>query len=75
LRGLRALDESPWGDWYGHPLGPRDLARLLKPYGVGAVKVRIGDLSVRGYRCADLHDAWNRYLPAGSATTDPEESP
>jgi hypothetical protein len=72
LRRLRALDESPWGDWYGHPLGPRDLARLLKPYGVGSAKVRIGDLSVRGYRCADLHDAWNRYL---APTSDPQEVP
>jgi hypothetical protein len=70
LRRLNALDESPWGDWRGHPLDARNLARLLKPYGISSAKVRIGEQSVRGYRAADLHDPWRRYLPQQKAADD-----
>jgi Protein of unknown function (DUF3631) len=61
LNGLHKLDEAPWRDWYGHPLNPRELAKLLKPYGVSSTKVRIGEASVRGYRREDLWDPWHRY--------------
>jgi hypothetical protein len=64
LRRLHALDESPWADWYGKPLDARQLARALKPYGVGSTKVRIGELSVRGYRRVDFTEAWRRYVAA-----------
>jgi len=33
LGKLHALDESPWGDWYGKPLDARHLAKLIRPYG------------------------------------------
>ena len=65
---LHSLDESPWGDWYGHPLTARDLARLLKPYEVKPAVVRIGDTTPRGYRRSDLYKAWRSYLDGGSAT-------
>ena len=61
LRELHKLDESPWGDWYGKLLDARQLANLLKPYGIRSAKVRIGELSVRGYRRADFAEAWRRY--------------
>jgi hypothetical protein len=64
LGGLYKIEEAPWGSWYGHPLSPRDLARLLKPYGVRSRKVNIGGNSAQGYRAEDLFDAWQRYLPA-----------
>jgi hypothetical protein len=63
LDGLRALDESPWSMWYGTPLDPRGLARMLGEYGVKPTKIRIKDRSVRGYRLdGGLLDAWSRYL-------------
>ena len=72
LHRFHALDEAPWGDWYGHPLNPRQLAKLLKPYSVSSTKVRIGEQSVRGYRSADLHDAWKRYRgSAARGESDP----
>ena len=40
LAGLHALDEAPWGDWYGKPLNPRDLAKLLRPYEIKSRFVR-----------------------------------
>jgi hypothetical protein len=75
LRSLHDLEESPWGDWYGHPLTARELAKMLRPYGVSSVKVRIGDKSVRGYRAADLHDAWRIYAPAAGGDTGTADPP
>ncbi len=68
LSGLHALDESPWGERYGHPLTPRQLAKLLKPYGVTSAQVRKGEVNRRGYRRRDLRDAWQSYLPRAAAT-------
>jgi hypothetical protein len=62
LEGLHKLEESPWADWYGHPLNARSLARLLRPYGVRSKNVRLADGQAKGYERADLVDAWARYL-------------
>ena len=76
LKRLHDLEESPWGDWYGKPLNPHGLARLLRPYGVKARQIRFGDRNLRGWRLADLADPIRRYLPDSSdfirytATTD-----
>jgi hypothetical protein len=75
LGKLTALEESPWPDWYGRPLNPRGLAKLLKPYGVTSVKVRIGEQSVRGYRRADFATAWRSYLAAPSGTSGTSGTP
>jgi hypothetical protein len=56
-------------------MNARDLAKLLKPYGVSACSVKIAGTVKRGYRREDLHDSWTRYLApahvesATSATT------
>jgi hypothetical protein len=70
LGKLHALDESPWGDWYGHPLTARDLAELLRPFEVKPRRVRVDGATpgARGYTRADLYDAWRRYLAGVSAT-------
>jgi hypothetical protein len=41
----------------------RQLAGLLKPYGVSSIKVNVGGRSLQGYRREHLWDAWQRYLP------------
>jgi len=69
LERLVALDESPWGDWYGKPIDARWLAKHLKPYGASSRQIRMGDTNVRGYHAADLLDAWSRYLPASATRT------
>lgn len=68
LDALHRMDEAPWGDWYGHQLTNRELARMLKPYGIKSTKVRIGESTPRGYRREDFQDAWSRYLPNPSGT-------
>jgi hypothetical protein len=71
LNALHKLSEAPWADYYGRPLNARDLAKLLKPYGVTATDVKIGGVTKRGYRRDHLHDPWTRYLPPadGSSAT------
>jgi hypothetical protein len=61
---LVALDESPWAEIRGKELNDRELAKLLRPYGIRPSVVRIGTATPRGYRAVDFVDAWKRYLPA-----------
>lgn len=64
LTKLCSNEEAPWGNWYsrrGQPLDARGLAGLLKPYGIKSGTVRIGNETAKGYRRADLWDAWTRY--------------
>src|SRR5690606_24119893 len=65
---LAAMEEAPWGDMYGKPIDQRRLSRLLGQYGVHSTKIRIGNITVRGYVVEDLADVWRRYL-------DPAVSP
>lgn len=66
LKGLLAVEESPWRDLRGRALDPSALARRLRGYEVRSCNVRVGSAVVKGYRLADLHDAWSRYLPPAS---------
>lgn len=72
LGALIAIEESPWGDLRGRPLMPTQLAKLLKPFGIGPKGVRKGEEVKRGYDATDFADAWTRYLPARDADLPPE---
>ena len=67
LKGLHALDEAPWGDWYGKPITPWFLAKGLRPYGIRSQNVRLPAGQKKGYTRVALARAWERYLP--EATT------
>jgi hypothetical protein len=72
LAALHKLSEAPWGDYFGRPMNARDMAKLLKPYGVASVDVKLDGVNRKGYRRDHLHDPWTRYLPpadGGSATS------
>jgi hypothetical protein len=82
LEQLHDIEDAPWKEWKaGRPLTARALGRLLERYGVHPQKWRDGTEVVRGYRRADYHDAWARYLPptvdgnTDSATPPPSEAP
>ncbi len=74
LDELHKLVESPWGDLRGKPLDARGLARRLRPYRARPTQVRIGDITLKGYRREDLHDAWERYVPAPLANSETSET-
>jgi hypothetical protein len=42
LAYLHAIEESPWGDWYGKGLSAHGLSRLLKAYRIKTMPVRVG---------------------------------
>jgi hypothetical protein len=72
LDALHKIDEAPWRDYYGRPLNARDLAALLRPYGVFSADVKIGGMTKKGYYREGLNEPWSRYLPpepGGSATS------
>ena len=69
LELLHKLPESPWADLRGKPLDERGLANRLRQYGIKSKNVRIGGQVPKGYDRADLHDAWQRYLPLSSPAT------
>ena len=74
LDRLHALDESPWADWYGKPLNARDLAELLKPYGVksrhsGSARTAARDTAARIWTMGPLPP------PPGSETSATSETP
>lgn len=77
LRHLHAMEDSPWGDLRGREMTARDLANRLKKYTdangepIRPQAIRVGEEVFKGYRRADLEDAWARYLsePAEQVTT------
>lgn len=59
-RCLIELEDRPWADSFsGGPITTHRLARLLAPFGVRSSRPTG---QVRGYRLADLEDAFARYL-------------
>jgi putative DNA primase/helicase len=62
----RLMDEELGWSTYnrGKPLTPRQLSKLLEPYGIRPKTVRMGPLETpKGYESADFEDAFRRYLP------------
>lgn len=56
--------EAPWGTYNrGKPLSPRQLGRLLDPYGIHSKTVRMGPFDTpKGFDIAQFEDAFSRYL-------------
>ena len=68
LPALTKMEDRPWPEWRKEkPLTSTQLAALLKPFGVSPGTVRRGDETGKGYRRADLEDAFTRYLDEASA--------
>ena len=56
LNGMHGVHQGP------AIRNPKQLADILRPFGVHPKKMRLGtDNSVRGYDRADFRDAWARY--------------
>jgi hypothetical protein len=63
IEGLNALEDASWGGWHrGDGLNPRDLSKMLRPYGIAPKMIRIGDDTPRGYMAEWFHDSWSRYV-------------
>lgn len=67
---LITLEDRPWPEWYhGKPLTVRQLARLLRPFGVAPQTVRFGSQTAKGYELVTLQDSFSRYPPPFSSVT------
>ena len=75
LAGLHAIEESPWGDWYGKPLSAHGLARLLKPYRIKTQSVWSEGKTARGYKVEQFADAFARVLGVRTVRSVRSESP
>ena len=66
LADIVKRDDRPWSEWKnGKPITARQVAALLKPLGITTNQtVRRGIDHDKGYRCKDMEDAFERYLPA-----------
>jgi len=73
LEHLTAMEEAPWGEWYGRPLTARGLAKLLKPFDIVPHTIRTDAGTLKGYTEREFHDAWSRYIPPLSVTTSQVE--
>jgi hypothetical protein len=65
---LKELEDRPWGAWgQRRPspgLTPRDLAKMLRPYGLRPRTMRISPFTTaKGYSRADFIEPWRRYVP------------
>lgn len=69
LTRLCGIPEAPWGDWFGHALRDRELAKLLRPYGIRSRDVKIGGVNHKGYYRDQFIASWNSYAGGASATS------
>jgi Protein of unknown function (DUF3631) len=75
LRHLYEIEESPWGDWYGKPLSAHGLSRLLKPYRIRTMPVRVEGETARGYKVEQFADAFARVVSVTGVTGVTSDSP
>jgi hypothetical protein len=70
LSDLWGMKERPWPEFrHGKPLNAAQLARLLRPFGIRPVTIRLGEHDTpKGYHREAFAEAWQRYLP-------PEDTP
>jgi Protein of unknown function (DUF3631) len=69
LSFLHDVEESPWGDWYGKTLSAHGLSRLLKPYRIKTMPVKVDGETVRGYKVEQFSDAFARALSVTGVTS------
>jgi hypothetical protein len=62
---LTADPERPWAEWkHGKPLTQKQLASLLRPFGIVSEEVHpVGQSHGKGYKRARFEDMWEAYLP------------
>lgn len=67
LKRLNALDEAPWPHFsHGRPMTARDLAQMLRRYGVHSLSIRKGDSVARGFQLEQFQQAFARYAPTAT---------
>lgn len=64
VQALKKMEDRPWPEWRkDNPITTRQLATLLKPFGVAPKQIWVDGNNTRGYELLGLQDAFNRYIP------------
>jgi putative DNA primase/helicase len=67
---LAGLEDRPWPTLsHGKPITPHRLARMLTPYGIVPINIRVGDKVPKGYSLKGCRDAFTRYTPLDESAT------
>ena len=60
---LAAKEDRPWPEWVaGKAITPRQIARLLEPFGIGPETIRTNEKRGKGYFKNKFNDVFSRYL-------------
>lgn len=71
IAALTEDEEAAWATYNrGKPLTPRQLANLLRGYGITSKTIRLGYETAKGYERAHFQDTFARYLSASSPPPD-----
>jgi len=74
IEHLTADPEKPWAEYSrGRPINEKNVAQLLREFGVFSRNVGTRDNQAKGYRKSDFEDTWKRYLPSGEGISPPPE--
>ena len=75
LTFLHTMDDRKWDEWNkDKPMKPKDLARLLEPFGIHSHNHRTGpdkDKVIKGYNREDFEQSWESHLPETRGTEAP----
>jgi hypothetical protein len=74
LAGLYEIEESPWGEWNGKQLSAQGLSRLLKPYRITTMTVKLDGSTVRGYKIEQFFGAFTQLGVEGVTGVTSNES-
>ena len=77
---LSEMEEQPWSEFnHGKPITPRNIASLLKYFGITPIKQSFSETCKRGYKKSQFEDIFLRYLPskqsAQSEKSDEKNNP
>jgi Protein of unknown function (DUF3631) len=75
IEQLSAIEESPWGDWFGKPITPQTLSKLLRPHRIRTLPIWVEGATVRGYKREQFEEAFHRVLGVRCVRDVRSESP
>ena len=60
IERLATIEESPWGDYYGKPMTPQALSKLLRPFRIKTMPIWVDGKKHRGYKLEQFTNAFLR---------------
>lgn len=64
IAALAEREDGPWGEWQNSTtISPRQVAGLLRGFGIAPTTIRIGSRTLKGYEYSQFLEAWASYLP------------